>query len=187
MKSSSTRISKFLSLVLRHKPELIGIHLDQNGWTDVDILLEKSSIHEVTIDKETLQHVVETNSKKRFAFNENLDKIRASQGHTVNIDLGYASHKPPEMLYHGTGYKSVKYILQSGLKRINRQHVHLSSDVQTAVAVGKRHGKPFVFKVFAEKMYDDKFDFFLSDNGVWLTDNVPIKYLEADIEFEGCT
>ena len=184
MKTSHTRISKFLSLVLRHKPELIDIQLDSNGWTDVDILLEKSNLHGVPIDKETLQHVVETNSKKRFAFNDGLDKIRASQGHSVAVDLGYASQKPPEILYHGTGYKSVKDILQSGLKRRDRQHVHLCSDIQTAVDVGKRHGKPFVFKVFAGKMNDAGFEFFLSDNGVWLTDNVPAGYLEKDSNTE---
>ena len=182
MNKSEVQISKFLSLVLRHKPETIGIQLDQNGWADVDKLLEKSNSYGVRIDRETLNHIVATNSKKRFAFNESFDKIRASQGHSVDIELGYISQKPPEILYHGTGESSVQSILETGLAKRNRQHVHLSSDIKTAIKVGQRHGKPVVLKVLAGKMYDDKFEFFLSDNGVWLTDNVPAKYLKRDDE-----
>ncbi len=173
-----THISKFLSLVLRHRPETICIELDQNGWTDVDTLLKKSNIYGIKLDKNTLKHIVETNSKKRFAFNDTLDRIRASQGHSVEIELGYISQKPPEILYHGTAEKSVQSILGTGLGKRNRQQVHLSADIETAVKVGQRHGRPSVFKVFAEEMYNDKFEFFISDNGVWLTDNVPTKYLK---------
>lgn len=172
------RISKFLSLVLRHQPEKIGIELDQNGWTDVGELLEKANNHGIKFDKETLNHIVETNAKKRFAFNDTFDKIRASQGHSLEIELGYISQKPPEILYHGTSEKSVQSILGTGIEKRSRQYVHLSSDVETAVKVGQRHGKPFVFKVLAEQMYNDNFQFFISDNGVWLTDNVPTKYLK---------
>ena len=175
-----THISKFLSLVLRHQPETIGIELDQNGWTDVDTLLKNSNSYGIKIDKETLNHIVETNSKKRFAFNETFDRIRASQGHSVEIELGYTSQKPPEILYHGTGEKSVQSILETGLEKQSRQQVHLSADIETAIKVGQRHGKPFVFKVFAEQMINDKFEFFISDNGVWLTDNVPTKYLKQN-------
>lgn len=171
-------ISKFLSLVLRHQPETIGIQLDQNGWTNIDELIEKANKYGIQFDRETLICLVETNSKKRFAFNDTLDKIRASQGHSVNIELGYSIQKPPEILFHGTGEKSVQSILITGLEKRSRQHVHLSNDIETAVKVGQRHGKPVVFKVFAEQMHIDKFEFFLSDNGVWLTDNVPIKYLK---------
>lgn len=128
--------------------------------------------------KTILKHVVGTNSKKRFAFNETLDKIRASQGHSVTIELGYINQKPPEILFHGTGEKSAKSILSTGLEKRNRQHVHLSNDIETAIKVGQRHGKPVVFKVLAQQMYIDKFEFFFSDNGVWLTDNVPTKYLK---------
>lgn len=173
-----THISKFLSLVLRHKPETIGIELDQNGWTDVDTLLENSNSYGIKVDKDILKQIVETNSKKRFAFNETFDRIRASQGHSIEIELGYTSQKPPEILYHGTSEKSVQSILDKGLEKQSRQQVHLSADIETAIKVGKRHGKPFVFKVLAEQMYNDKFDFFISDNGVWLTDTVPTKYLE---------
>ncbi|MFY7938258.1 MAG: RNA 2'-phosphotransferase [Flavobacterium sp.] len=177
-----TSISKFLSLVLRHQPETIGIELDQNGWTDVETLLKKSNAYGIILDNETLKHIVETNLKKRFAFNETFDRIRASQGHSVEIELGYASQKPPEILYHGTGENSVQSILNTGLEKQSRQQVHLSADLETAIKVGQRHGKPFVFKVLAEQMFNDKFEFFISDNGVWLTDNVPTKYLKQNGE-----
>lgn len=171
-------LSKFLSLVLRHQPETIGIHLDENGWVNVDELLEKSNKFGKPFDKETLFHLVATNSKKRFALNETKEKIRASQGHSVNVDLGYVPQNPPTYLYHGTGEKSVASILISGLEKRSRQHVHLSLDLETALKVGERHGKPFVFLVHSEKMFADNFQFFLSENGVWLTDHVPLKYLE---------
>jgi len=177
-----THISKFLSLVLRHQPETIGIQLDQRGWTDIDELIEKANSYGVKFDREILNHIVATNSKKRFAFNNTFDKIRASQEHSVEIELGYTNQKPPEILFHGTGEKSVQSILDTGLEKRNRQHVHLSSDFDTAVKVGQRHGKPFVFKVLAERMYNDNFQFFISDNGVWLTDHVPTKYLKQNDE-----
>ncbi|MCB0517135.1 MAG: RNA 2'-phosphotransferase [Chitinophagales bacterium] len=175
-----THISKFLSLALRHKPETIDIQLDQNGWADVEDLLEKANNYGIMFDKEILHHIVATNTKKRFAFNDTLDKIRASQGHSINVELGYSNQKPPAILYHGTGEKSVQSILATGLSKQNRQHVHLSSDIQTAIAVGQRHGKPFVFTVLAGQMYEDKFEFYIADNGVWLTDNVPSKYLKQN-------
>ncbi len=172
-----TRISKFLSLVLRHQPNTIGISLDENGWTDVLTLIDKMNAAGFAIDRNILGHVVSTNNKKRFAFDEAGDKIRASQGHSVEIELGYAPAKPPAVLYHGTGEKSVPSILQTGIEKRERQHVHLSADKNTAVKVGQRHGKPFVFMVWAEKMWDDGHIFYLSQNGVWLTDHVPATYL----------
>jgi len=177
-----TQISKFLSLVLRHQPETIAIQLDENGWTDVKDLIDKANNYGIKFDRETLNHIVATNPKKRFAFNETLDKIRASQGHSIEIELGYTNQKPPEILFHGTGEKSVQSILETGLEKQSRQHVHLSSDIETALKVGQRHGKPFIFKVLAEQMYNDNFQFFISDNGVWLTDNVPTKYLKRNDE-----
>ena len=178
MNNNDIQISKFLSLILRHKPETIGIQLDENGWADVKTLIEKSSEHGVQFSMEDLKHIVETNSKKRFAFNDTFNKIRASQGHSIEVDLGYISKHPPEILYHGTGEKSVHSILNTGLEKRNRQHVHLSNDIETAIKVGQRHGKPFVFIVLAEQMHNDQFEFFLSENGVWLTDHVPVKYLK---------
>lgn len=175
-----THISKFLSLVLRHQPEIISIQLDHNGWTDVNELIKKANNYGIDFDRETLNHIVATNAKKRFAFNDTLDKIRASQGHSIEVELGYTNKKPPEILFHGTAEKFVQSILDTGLEKRNRQHVHLSSDLETAITVGQRNGKPFVFKVFAGKMYIDNFQFYISDNGVWLTDNVPTKYLERN-------
>lgn len=177
-----THISKFLSLVLRHQPETIGIQLDQNGWADIEELLDRAKKHGIQFDRELLNHIVATNSKKRFAFNATLDKIRASQGHSIEIELGYTNQKPPEILFHGTGETSVQSILEKGLEKRSRQHVHLSPDFDTAVKVGQRHGKPFVFKVLAKQMYIDNFQFFISDNGVWLTDHVPVKYLKQNCE-----
>jgi len=176
------RISRFLSFVLRHQPGTIGIELDQHGWADVNELIRKSNEYGVVFDRAILDDVVATNSKKRFAFNETSDKIRASQGHSIEIELGYVAQKPPEILFHGTGEKSVSSILQNGLEKRDRQHVHLSADFHTAVNVGQRHGKPYVFEVLAGKMYTNDFQFFLSDNGVWLTDFVPAEYLKPSKE-----
>ncbi len=178
MHTKEKNISKFLSLVLRHQPETIGIRLDRNGWVDVDELIEQVNHFGIKLDRPTLNHIVETNSKKRFAFNETFEKIRASQGHSIEIELGYVNEKPPAILFHGTAEKIVQSILANGLEKRNRQHVHLSSDLTTAMKVGQRHGKPFVFQVLAEQMYNDNFQFFISDNGVWLTDKVPTKYLK---------
>ncbi len=171
------RFSKFLSYVLRHKPEQIGIELDSQGWTNVDTLITKANLHDVGLDKDILKTMVETNSKKRFAFDETFKNIRASQGHSIKIDLGYENQKPPDILYHGTSEKSVPEILKTGLDKRDRQSVHLSANAETAKEVGSRHGKPFIFKILAGKMHEDNFEFFLSANGVWLTDNVPVKYL----------
>ncbi len=173
----TNHLSKFLSLVLRHKPERIGIRLDENGWTDVDILMEKMNASGKTITLPILKHVVETNSKKRFMLNEAEDKIRASQGHSVEVDLDYTSQTPPPVLYHGTAAKWVDVILKEGLRKQKRHHVHLSADQDTAINVGQRQGVPFVFEVRALEMSENGFEFFRSDNGVWLTDHVPPVYL----------
>jgi putative RNA 2'-phosphotransferase len=172
-----TKISKFLSLVLRHRPETIGIVLDQNGWTSVETLLEGLNKNNIKLDKTILKHIVETNPKKRFSFNDSNNKIRANQGHSVDVELGYISQRPPAILYHGTGQKSVSSILETGLEKRKRHQVHLSNDLETAIIVGQRHGKPFVFKILAEQMHEDGYQFYLSENGVWLTDAVPPKYL----------
>ena len=175
--NETEKISKFLSLVLRHKPESIGIVLDDNGWADVSTLIDKVNQTDISLNIEKLRYVVETNKKKRFAFNETLERIRASQGHSIKIDHGYTSQKPPEILYHGSGLKAVDSILKSGIHSGDRLHVHLSADIETAIKVGQRHGKPVVFKIMAEEMYGNGFDFFLSENDVWLTGMVPIEFL----------
>ena len=171
------KISKLLSFVLRHQPEAIGITLDENGWTAVDMLIEKVNSTGIAITPAILKHVVDTNAKKRFAFNDNFTKIRASQGHSVIIDLGKEAQQPPDVLYHGTAIQNLPSIQLKGLEKQSRNHVHLSNDTATAQAVGSRHGKPVVLTVNSGQMYNDGFTFTLSDNGVWLTDNVPAKYI----------
>jgi len=171
------RISKFLSWALRHKPHEIGLTLDENGWADVNELIEKSQSVNVQLSFDILKHIVDTNSKKRFSFNEEQNKIRANQGHSIEIDLALAPKEPPEFLYHGTAERFADPILQKGIIKQDRHHVHLSTDIKTAIAVGQRHGKPVVFEIKASQMYKDGHEFFISDNGVWLTDSVPAKYL----------
>jgi len=170
-------LSKFLSLVLRHKPEVIGIEMDANGWVSVPELLEKMNASGKSFDLETLKEVVETNNKKRFSFNEDQSMIRASQGHSLQIELGYTEKKPPAILYHGTAKKNAESILAKGVQKMSRHHVHLSKDLSTAISVGGRHGKPIVFEVLSGEMAAAGIKFFESENGVWLTDSVPPEYL----------
>ena len=172
MEASLVRISKFISLVLRHDPGKIGLTLDENGWASVDELLAKAKIH-----RATLEQVVAQNEKKRFAFSADGQKIRASQGHSIAVDLALQPVSPPDVLYHGTASRFEESILQKGLIRGQRNHVHLSADQQTAISVGKRHGNPIIFIVKAREMEQDGFLFYLSENKVWLTDAVPTRYL----------
>lgn len=173
----AVRISKFLSLVLRHQPQIIQLQLDEQGWADVEDLLLKTKRKGIPLHREALQHVVDTNNKKRFAFNEDGTKIRASQGHSIAVDLGYKESIPPAVLYHGTAEKNINIIVQQGLQKIKRQHVHLSTSKETAVRVGQRHGKPVVLEVSSGRMHSDGYSFYLSANGVWLTEAVPATYL----------
>lgn len=172
------RISKFLSFILRHQPETINLKLDENGWANVAELLTKSAangrMHFTLVD---LVEVVESNDKKRFIFNENKTKIRANQGHSIGIDLALKPQQPPEYLYHGTGQNNIASILEKGIDKRRRQHVHLSSDKETATRVGMRHGKPVVLTVRSKGMFDEGALFYLSENGVWLTDFVATKYI----------
>ena len=169
--------SKLLSYVLRHKPETIGLTLDNNGWAKVDELLNQLKIHGHDIDAALLNEVVEKNNKKRFKFSDDRTQIRASQGHSITIDLGYTPQPPPEILYHGTAVQHLESILKEGIIKKSRQHVHLSKDTDTAMSVGSRHGKPVILNILAADMYKDGYHFYLSDNGVWLTDEVPARYI----------
>lgn len=171
------KISKFLSLVLRHKPEIIGLTLDRNGWAEVDSLIVLARNKGTYLNRPLLEQIVTTNSKKRFSFNEDKSKIRANQGHSINVDLALTPQQPPRYLFHGTATRFVESINLQGLLRGNRHHVHLSSDKSTALQVGQRHGKPVVLKIQAEKMYHAGFTFFLSANRVWLTERVPSKFI----------
>lgn len=168
--------SKFISLILRHKPEAIGISLDEHGWADVDELIAGiSRTHE--LDRDILEEIVRTDDKQRYSFNEDKTLIRANQGHSIPVDVELDEVKPPEELWHGTGEKYVLSIDRQGLLPKSRLYVHLSKDEETAVKVGKRHGKPVLYIVKAGKMYRDGYKFYLSKNGVWLTKEVPVKYL----------
>lgn len=172
-----TRLSKYLSLVLRHQPESLGIILDEQGWTDVDLLLKKMQTSNPEMTAELLQHIVDTNAKQRFAFNVNRNKIRANQGHSVSVDLNYHPQQPPEILYHGTAQQYLNGIMQQGLIKGARHHVHLSKDTATAQQVGQRHGKPCILSVDAKQMLQDGHLFYCAENGVWLTEQVPVQYL----------
>ncbi|WP_284462644.1 RNA 2'-phosphotransferase [Chryseobacterium sp.] len=171
------KISKFLSLILRHQPESIGLNLDENGWADVEELRTKSAKKRMHFTLEELDEVVETNNKKRFAFNDDKTKIRASQGHSIDIDLALEALQPPEFLYHGTAETNISSILEKGIEKINRQHVHLSADKETATKVGMRHGKPIILTIRTGKMHEDGLFFYQSANGVWLTEFVDSKYI----------
>lgn len=171
------RISKFLSLVLRHRPEIIQLTLDSAGWASVPVLLEALHARGMEADLETLQRVVADNDKQRFSFSPDFQKIRANQGHSVPVDLQLLSKQPPALLYHGTATKHLESIRLHGLLKGTRQHVHLSHDIDTAREVGKRHGVPVVLVIDAAAMYAEGKDFFQSANGVWLTDAVPAHYI----------
>jgi putative RNA 2'-phosphotransferase len=169
--------SKFLSLVLRHQPEKIGLTMDSAGWVSVEELLQKLKKHGKGISMDFLKEVVDTNDKKRFAFNESFTMIRASQGHSVEVDLEYVATEPPEYLYHGTVGKFIGLIKEGGLKKMNRTHVHLSKDLETATKVGSRRGNPVILSVRAGDMHRAGFEFYLSANNVWLCDAVPPEYI----------
>lgn len=174
-----TSLSKFISLILRHKPEVIGITLDEHGWADVNELISGiNSSGKYTLDMSILEEVVRTDNKQRYSFSEDRTKIRANQGHSVNVDVELRECEPPEYLYHGTAERFVQSILRQGLTPQTRQYVHLSKDTDTAEKVGKRHGKPRIFTVAAGEMYRRGYKFYLSENGVWLTKLVPTEYLQ---------
>ncbi|MEL7169013.1 MAG: RNA 2'-phosphotransferase [Bacteroidota bacterium] len=175
--------SKFLSLVLRHDPDRIGITLEEGGWTDAAALIGAANQHGVALNRTLLEHVVATNAKQRFALSDDGTCIRANQGHSVNIDLGLTPSEPPTVLYHGTARKNLDSIRAHGLVRRQRHHVHLSADTETATKVGQRHGKPVVLTVDAAQMNADGFTFYRSENGVWLTDAVPAAYLTGPDDF----
>lgn len=178
MSKKNKSISKFLSYVLRHNPDKLGITLDENGWTSVATLLEKINVEPYSLSMQELEDVVATNNKKRFAFNEDKTMIRASQGHSVNIDLGIQPQQPPEYLYHGTVEKFITSIQDKGLMKGTRQHVHLSADKETAINVGSRRGKPIILTVRSGEMHAQNHNFYQSENGVWLTDKVPTEFIE---------
>jgi putative RNA 2'-phosphotransferase len=171
--------SKLLSYVLRHRPDSIGLRLDANGWADVDVLLQRLAEHGKAVDRALLERVVADNDKQRFAFDAGRTRIRASQGHSIQVDLALQPAQPPDVLYHGTASRFLKSILASGLRAGNRRHVHLSGDADTARRVGARHGFPVILHVDTARMRADGAVFYRSDNGVWLTGPVAPRYLRV--------
>ena len=179
-KNERTKVSKFLSLVLRHKPETINLELDENGWADTQVLLTKINVNGIRLTLEGLKEIVETNDKKRFAFTSDLSKIRANQGHSIGVDLKLEEQAPPDMLYHGTADKNLESIKEKGLLKGQRHHVHLSENKSTAIQVGQRYGKPIVLTIRAGEMNQKGKKFLLSSNGVWLTDFVSSEYIDFE-------
>ncbi|MET0647371.1 MAG: RNA 2'-phosphotransferase [Pyrinomonadaceae bacterium] len=171
------RISKYLSLHLRHEPERLGLELAPGGWVGVEELLDACARRGFPVSREELGEVVARNDKRRFSFDEASQRIRANQGHSVEVDLQLERSEPPPVLYHGTGERSAGTITAEGLRRMSRHHVHLSSDAETARRVGARHGRPVVFAVDAARMVGAGHEFYVSANGVWLVERVPAEYL----------
>lgn len=170
-------ISKYISLILRHKPEVIGITLDEHGWANVQELID-GIVRDYSFDMDMLEEIVRSDDKQRYSFNEDKTLIRANQGHSIPVDVELERVVPLEYLWHGTGEKYTASIDETGLIPKSRLYVHLSGDIETAVKVGKRHGRPVVYRVDSGRMQRDGFEFFQSANGVWLIKQVPVEYLE---------
>lgn len=170
-------LGKFISLVLRHNPEAAGITLDEHGWADVEELIAGARRAGKRIDRETLERIVRENAKQRYSMSEDRTRIRANQGHSIQVDVELRQAEPPDVLYHGTAARFLEGIKREGITKQSRQHVHLSRDEATAVSVGSRHGKPVVLRIDARKMAEDGMVFYLSENGVWLCDSVAWKYV----------
>ena len=175
---SEKKLSIFISRILRHQPEIANVRIDEHGWANVDELITGINGTGRKIDKVLLEKIVREDSKQRYSFNEEKTKIRANQGHSIYVDVGLKEQEPPEYLYHGTSDRFLESIKQQGLRKMNRLYVHLSKDIETALIVGKRHGgNPVVLKIYSKDMYQDGNMFYLSENGVWLTEKVDIKYM----------
>lgn len=172
-----TSLSKFLSLVLRHQPETAHITLDSAGWTGVNELLRGCAQARRSITRDQLQHIVETNAKKRFEFSADGKRIRASQGHSVEVDLAYEPQDPPELLYHGTATRFLDSIRELGLIKGQRHHVHLAAETKVTLQVGARHGNPVLLTILASAMRAAGHPFYCSTNGVWLVEHVPPEFV----------
>ena len=170
--------SKFLSLILRHEPERAGLTLGEGGWVGVDELLQAVNEQGVPLSRDQLEHIVATSDKKRFALSEDGLRIRANQGHSVEVDLQYPPQPPPEFLYHGTATRFLDSIREQGLQRMGRHDVHLSAEKKTTLQVGGRHGKPTLLTIRAGDMHRAGFVFRCSANGVWLVDHVPAEFIQ---------
>jgi putative RNA 2'-phosphotransferase len=181
-KNQTKRISKFLSLILRHRPETVGLVLDESGWVDVEELLSALGKHSRPLDRAKLEFVVANNDKQRFSFSPDGLRIRANQGHSLDVELGYAATTPPDVLFHGAPSQVLDSIFREGLKKMKRHHVHLHTDKSTCRAVALRRGRAVLLTVDAAQMHDQNFEFFQSQNGVWLTDHVPPEFFSIESE-----
>ncbi len=183
--ANDIQLGRFLSFVLRHKPSAADVTLDAHGWADVGELLSGIRRTGRQIDIDTLERIVRENNKRRYSFNEDHTKIRANQGHSIQVDVELKEEKPPRRLYHGTAERFLPSIRREGIRKMNRQFVHLSSDFQTAMEVGLRHGTPAVFVIDAEAMARNGAVFYLSENGVWLCEHVaPEYFLDSELPVE---
>ena len=174
-------LSKFLSLVLRHRPDAIGIELDESGWVAVDELLVAMQRSGRSVTREQLDRVVANNDKQRFSISDDRLRIRANQGHSVDVQLGYESAEPPDLLYHGTPVSSLDQIRCEGLKKMQRHHVHLHLDRDTSLTVGRRRGKAALLVVRAKAMHESGYTFFVTPNDVWLTNEVPASFIDFPV------
>jgi len=170
------QVSKFLSFILRHKPEAIGLSLDSNGWASVCELITKSK-KQMPLSQSLIEQVVASNNKNRFTLSADKKLIRANQGHSINVNLELAPKKPPQTLYHGTTIRFLESIASEGLRSGKRQYVHLSDDIETAKSVGNRHGIPVVLTIASGQMHERGFVFYLSNNNVWLADRIPAEFI----------
>lgn len=168
--------SKFLSLVLRHQPGIIGLQLDKAGWTEIDDLVQKASNAGVQLTYAIVRTIVDSSDKQRFSISSDGLRIRANQGHSIPVELGLQKTEPPEFLFHGTAKRNLVAIRHQGITKGNRQYVHLSADKNTALETGRRHGYAVVLTVHAGRMSIDGFAFYRAENGVWLTEHVPAEY-----------
>ena len=170
--------SKFISLILRHKPDVIGITLDEHGWANVDDLLTGLNKAGHIVCMKDLEDIVSTDNKQRYSFNEDKTLIRANQGHSINVDVELKEVEPPSILYHGTTKDVLESIYEQGIKPMSRLYVHLSKDIDTATKVAKRRRNPIILEINTEQMRKDNIKFYLSSNGVWLTKYVDSKYIK---------
>jgi len=170
-------MSKFLSLVLRHKPEVAGLALEEGGWVKVDDLIHGAKEAGVSLDRELLRFVVEESEKKRFSFSDDGQRIRANYGHSIPIHMDFEPIEPPEFLYHGTAVRFLESIQKNGIAPRGRQYVHLSPDEQTATETGRRHGVPIVLPVQSRFMHENGFHFYHTASGIWLTEKVPPEFV----------
>ena len=177
---SFVKISKFLSLLLRHSPQAIHLNMDENGWVSTEQLIENAKKYRnMNLSFELINRVVETDDKQRFIISDDKTKIRANQGHSINVDLQLEEKVPPDILYHGTASRFYDSIMRDGIRSMSRQYVHLSLTEQIATQVGKRHGEPVILKISSGKMHEDGIKFYLSENKVWLVSHVPVEYIEV--------